>query len=378
LSTPRLSSVEELIPHVTVVGKLLPETPEDHMKLARLAWSFRRTTELMVREVANGTPMKKATKKLYSVLPNYIYLESAYKHARLIVEGCKFNNGDPKHIHVKKLFIISRGNKWDRGNRNVILVPREKCFEVLIKYPWNSSWIKTRAFFGEKYVPLLRELVELSMKRIEGYGARIAFRNRRLELHLSIPLHLYLKCFSLPRREGYGLIAGLDLNSDRINMAVIDSDARIVTLKTAWFPETTLHGFPRDKSRDIRLKKLKELLGYARRIGVDYVVFENLFKVKKHGKVRSPSGNRKIMKFAKKQLLQHGLLMTLKLGLTPVLVDPKGTTCSHEHEEVMKKRGLDRHMASAFMVACKGLEVIRNRLKYQHFGNSLSITFLRD
>lgn len=60
MSTPRLSSVEELIPHVTVVGKLLPETPEDHMKLARLAWSFRRTTELMVREVANGTPMKKS------------------------------------------------------------------------------------------------------------------------------------------------------------------------------------------------------------------------------------------------------------------------------------------------------------------------------
>ena len=122
MSTLRLSNVEELIPHVTVIGKLLPETPEDYMKLARLAWSFRRAVELMVREEVNGTSMEDTVKKLYQTLPNYIYLESAHKHAKLIVKGCKFNNGDPKHIHVKKPFIISRGNKWDRGNRNVKLV----------------------------------------------------------------------------------------------------------------------------------------------------------------------------------------------------------------------------------------------------------------
>jgi len=363
LSTLRLSNVEELIPHVTVVGKLLPETPEDHMKLARLAWSFTRAVELMIREVTNGTSMKDATKKLYQILPNYVYLESAYKHAKLIVEGCKFNNGNPKHVHVKKLFIVSRGNKYDKGNRNVKLVLNADLFHVLIKYPWDNSWIRCRARFGEKYIPLLRDLLELTNQGKEGYGARTAFRNKRLEVHVSVPLPLYLKHFSLPERRGYGLVAGLDLNSDRINMAVIDSDARIVTLKTAWFPETTLHGFPRDKSRDIRLKKLKELLSYARGIGVDYVVFENLFNVKKRSKVRSPSGNRKVTRFAKKQLLQHGLLMTLKLGLTPVLVDPKGTTRSHEHEEVMRKRGLDRHMASAYIVAYKGLEVIRSHEK---------------
>jgi len=37
----------------------------------------------------------------------------------------------------------------------------------------------------------------------------------------------------------------------------------------------TLHGFTRNKAKDIRLKKLRELLAFARRIGVDYVVFEN-------------------------------------------------------------------------------------------------------
>lgn len=86
MSTLRLSSVEELITHVTITGKLIPETSEDYMKLARLAWSFRRAVELMVREIINGTSMRDATKKLYHALLNYIYLESAYKHAKLIVE----------------------------------------------------------------------------------------------------------------------------------------------------------------------------------------------------------------------------------------------------------------------------------------------------
>ena len=82
--------------------------------------------------------------------------------------------------------------------------------------------------------------------------------------------------------------------------------------------------------------------------------------MKKRGKAWSPSGNRRIARFAKKQLLQHGLSMTLKLSLTPILVNPKGTTHSREHEEVMKKRGLDKHMASAYLIATRGLEVIRS------------------
>lgn len=73
----------------------------------------------------------------------------------------------------------------------------------------------------------------------------------------------------------------------------------------------TLHGFTRDKAKDIRLKKLRELLAFARRIGIDYVVFEN-FCSEEACKVRSQSSNRRITRFAMKQLLQHGLLIALK------------------------------------------------------------------
>ena len=37
-------------------------------------------------------------------------------------------------------------------------------------------------------------------------------------------------------------------------------------------------------------------------------------------------------------------------------VDPRGTTNSREHDEAMRKHGLDRHAASAYLIAIKGLK----------------------
>lgn len=81
-------------------------------------------------------------------------------------------------MHVRKLFIILRGNKWDRGNRNIKLVPREEYFEVLVNYTWDGPWIKAKALFPN-YIPLLRELIYLCRRRDEGYGVRIMFRDGR-------------------------------------------------------------------------------------------------------------------------------------------------------------------------------------------------------
>jgi len=37
-------------------------------------------------------------------------------------------------------------------------------------------------------------------------------------------------------------------------------------------------------------------------------------------------------------------------------VNPRGTTSSREHSEVMKKYGLDRYTASAYLIALRGIE----------------------
>jgi hypothetical protein len=169
-----------------------------------------------------------------------------------------------------------------------------------------------------------------------------------------------LKHFSSPKPVGYGLIAGFDLNSDRLNVVVINKEKKIITKRTFWYSEVVSHGFPKDKAMVLRLNALSQALNFLSRIGVDYVVFEDLFLVKRRKFTRSRSGNRKITRFAKKQLLIHGVIKALRLGFNVILVNPKGTTNSEDHEKVMREKGFDRHTASAYLIALKGLGMLND------------------
>jgi len=179
-------------------------------------------------------------------------------------------------------------------------------------------------------------------------------------IHLQIPLWLYLKHFSSPKPVGYGLFAGFDLNSDRLNVVVVNEEGKVVTKKTWRYSDVTRSGFPKGKAMALRLNALSESLNFLSRVGVDHVAFEDLFLVKKRKFTRSKSGNRKVSRFAKRQMLIHGVIKALRLGFNVVLVNPKGTTNSEDHDEVMREKGFDRHTASAYLIALRGLEVIKN------------------
>jgi len=343
----------KLVKYVTVTGRLVPISSEDHMKLARLAHDFRRAVLVATRMVAKGVREVEVLRELRKRL-NKAYADSAFKIARAIVEGCLFNGGDPLHIEVRKLFVVSEGEASRLGNRNVRF---EGTDVVKVKYPHDGSWLSLRAEFGEKYLPLVKELVDLAKRRRISYRAEMVFRGGKIYLHLSIPIELYLKHLGRGRgRRGRGgLVAGIDLNSDRVCMVVVDSLGRVRDVKTEWFSELASHGFSRGRARARRLEALSKLLEYARDHNVGVVVFEDLFKVRRRRFVKSRKANRKISKFAKRKLLQHGVVMALREGLEVLLVEPRGTTSSEEHDRVMKEHGLDKHVASAYLIALGGL-----------------------
>ncbi len=347
--TSDVADATTLITHVTVTGKLIPASPEDYMKLARLAYDFRRAVLYATRMIAKDVDTNAVLKELRSML-NKAYGDSAYKIGKVIVEGCRFNGGNPRHIEVRRLFIVSGGEASRLGNRNVRF---ESTSMVKVKYPRDGTWLTFKACFGEKYLPVVRELVELAREKRVSYGARIVFRAGRIFLHLSIPVELYLKHFGKGKARGE-LIAGFDLNSDRINMVIVDKYGRIRDIKTEWFSEVTSHGFSRGKARARRLEALSKLLRYAYNHNVGVAVFENLPVIKNRKYTRSKRANRKIARFAKRELLRHGIVMAIKHGFKVLLANPKGTTNSEEHSKVMKKYGLDRHTASAYLIALRG------------------------
>jgi len=334
---------------VTISGRV---EFEDVGKVVKIAHYYSRAVKAGINLALRGVPLNDAVKELYRIIPYAFYAETAYKQALALIE----NNGNK--IEIRRRWIACRGSKADRGNRGIKFHVLENHIEVKVKDPWGK-WIVGRAYFGRKYLPLLRELEELAGKGEEGYGAVISFKEKPM-IHLQIPLWLYLKHFSVKKPIGYGLIAGFDLNSDRLNVVVIDKEGRIITFKTWWYTEVVSPGFPRERAKALRLNALSKALNFLSRIGVDYVAFEDLFLVKRRRFTKSKSGNRRISRFAKRQLLTHGVIKALRLGFNVILANPKGTTNSEEHEKVMKERGFDRHMASAYLIALRGLEEIKN------------------
>jgi len=346
-----VDNASTLVKYVTIIGKLVPVSPDDYIGLVRLAHDFRKALLYATRMITTGMNTNAILKELRSML-NKAYGDSAYKTAKTLFDGCRHNGGNPKHIKVRKLFIISEGEASRLGNRNIRL---ESIDTIKVKYPYDGSWLLFNAFFGEKYLPIIRELIELAKQKRISYGARISLRSGKIYLFLSIPTEFYLKHFGKGKAEGK-LIAGFDLNSDRINMVIIDRYGRIRHVKTERIPEVTSHGYPRGKAKARRLEALAKLLKYAYYHNVGTVIFENLLVIKKRKYTRSKKANRKITRFAKRELLQYGIVMAMKYGFKVLLVNPKGTTKSEKHDKVMERCGLDRHAASAYLIALGGME----------------------
>ena len=107
--------------------------------------------------------------------------------------------------------------------------------------------------------------------------------------------------------------------------------------------------------KTLRFNTPTRLLEYCYRRGVSVIVFENLLLIKRRRFTGGKTGNREIARFAKKRLIQYGVIMALKYGFRVLLVDPEGTTNSREHDEAMKKHRLGRHTVSAYLIALRGL-----------------------
>jgi IS605 OrfB family transposase len=343
---------------VTINGRVLFNEKE---RVVRIARAYSQVVKSAIKPLFDGKSVDELTKEFYNVLPNYVYLETALKQAKTIVDGLlerEDEKGEIIHARIRRFWFGSRGNKSDKGNRNIKFHVLEDHVLIKVKDPWGK-WVHGKAYFGKKYLSLLSELEELSRRKEEGYGAVVSFKDHPM-IHLQITLWLYLKHFSSPKPVGYGLFAGFDLNSDRLNVVVVSEDGEIIAKKTWWYSDVTRPGFPKGKAMALRLNALSESLIFLSRVGVDYVVFEDLFLVKRRKFTKSKSGNRKITRFAKRQMLTHGVIKALRLGFNVILVNPKGTTNSEGHDRVMREKGFDRHTASAYLIALKGLGMLND------------------
>ncbi|MEM1832333.1 MAG: hypothetical protein QXJ97_12500, partial [Desulfurococcaceae archaeon] len=130
---------------------------EDHVKLCYLAYRFRNNLVRAVKMYARGVDKQVIVKEITREL-NLGYADTIYKMAKLIVEGARRNGSNLLKIKVRKLFIASRGFSANKGNRNIRL---ESTNTLYVNIP-REGWVKFKVSFGEKYIPLVKELIELA------------------------------------------------------------------------------------------------------------------------------------------------------------------------------------------------------------------------
>jgi len=141
----------------------------------------------------------------------------------------------------------------------------------------------------------------------------------------------------------------------------IDEKGNLRDCKTFWFSEAVARGFSKRSARSIIGAKIHEMLSYAYHHNVKKLFLESPEVLSKLKLLWVRNGDRKHENYNyKKAVFRSSVIEMIKLktslyGIEAKYVDPKGTINSEEHDEAMKRYGLDRHAVSAYLIALKGL-----------------------
>ncbi len=315
-------------------------------------------------------------KVAYSVIGNKRYADGVVLIVKEIIESAKRLRIPLDKIELRDWWMLqSRGSPRpeDRGNRNIRLVSRNEAKVMLYN---GSSW--SRYDMGIRvpriYERLFSVVAELGMRCKLGYLARLlaldmSYDRVYCELQFSIPYELYLEYRKRRSKPLGNNIAGIDVNADRLNIAIVDKRGILRDTKTFHYPSlasTTLQG---EQRRSLVHRVVHEVLGYTYYHGVSTIVLEDP-EVLGYLKLRWIRGserknsryNRRVSVF-KSSIIEDIVIHTPEYSLETYYVDPSYT--SKLSKLIAKEIGLDKHTTSAYIIALEYLglrpkQVIKN------------------
>lgn len=317
--------------------------------------------------IKNGTTSITALYKVaYSVIGNKRYADGAILIVREIVESTKGLGIPLDKVKLRDWPLIqSRGSPRpeDRGNRNIRLVGRDEAKIMLFN---GSSWIRYEVNIRVPriYNELFETIAKLGMNCKLGYLARLvaldmSYNRVYCELQFSIPYELYLEYRRRYSRPLGDNIAGIDVNVDRVNLAIIDKRGILRDTKTFHYPSLSSITLRSDQRRSLVHRIVHEALKYAHYHSVSTIVLEDpeilgYLKLRwiRSSKRKNSRYNRRVSVF-KSSIIDEFILHASEYGLSPYYVDPAYT--SKLAELAAKDMGLDRHIASAYIIALEYL-----------------------
>lgn len=301
----------------------------------------------------------------YGIIPNRRYADGALALIWSVYESCEALGIPFNQIEWKNWLMFQQTEK-EFPCRNITLRKNYDVGVSTISFNGGKEKVELKPIIPTNYMRLINYIIE---KRIpytgrvvlRGYGERKGILRVNGRINLTIPYNAYLEVMKGFKRNYGKLYGGIDVNMDRINLAIIDGKGKLRDTYTFWFREVTARGYPRRRARTVIGMRVHEMLRYAYYHGVKVLFLENpgiLGKLKllwiRNGRRLHRNYNWKVSVF-RSSVIEMIALKAPLYSIKTKYVDPKGTTNSREHDTIMKKHRLDKHTASAYMIALKGL-----------------------
>jgi len=301
----------------------------------------------------------------YGIVPNRRYADGAVTLVMGVYESCRELGVDFRGVELGD-WLMFQQSSLEYPSRNITLKPNYEFHITTIRFDGAIDRVVVKPTIPRSYRELLDAIITEHIKYmgrvvVRDYGVRGNQLWVRGEVHVAIPLDVYYEHMARHKRNSGKLIGGVDVNSDRINLAIIDEEGELRDTRTFWFSEVTARGFPKHRAWSIIGMRIHEMLNYAYNNGVKTLFLENPEVLGRLRLMWVRGGDRKHENYNHKVSIFRSTIIekiTLKAPLYSIrvgYVNPKGTTNSKEHDELMKKYGLDRHTASAYLIALKEL-----------------------
>jgi hypothetical protein len=282
-----------------------------------------------------------------------------------VYESCRALGIDFRSVELSD-WLMFQQSELEYPAKSITLKPNYEFHVTTVRYNGSTGRVVIKPTIPKIYKALLDAIITgrveyMGRVVIDGVGVRNNQLWVRGEIHVAIPMDAYYEHMARHRRNAGKLIGGVDVNTDRINLAIIGEDGELIDHRTFWFSEVTARGFPKHRAWSIIGMKIHEMLDYAYHHGVKTLFLENpgvLGRLKlvwvRSGDRGHENYNHKVSIFRSsiiEKIAMKAPLYSIRAGY----VNPRGTTNSKEHDEAMRKHRLDRHTASAYSIALKGL-----------------------
>jgi hypothetical protein len=342
-------------------------------RLLSTAWLFKTATHRLL-STAKQSPVLPGTDigwkstfrgMVYEVIPNRRYADGVVTLVRSVYESCRQLGVDFKSVELSD-WLMFQQSELEYPARNITLKLGYEFHVTTIDYRKNTYRDTVKPTVPKSYRLLLDKVLE----ERQEYAGRIVIKSYGVEggnlwvqgeVQITIPIDFYYKHMARARANTSLFYGGVDVNVDRINLVIIGSGGNLRDVHTFWFEEVSRKGCSRRRARSIIGMRVHEMLEYAYNHGVKTLFLENPEVLGKLKLLWVRSNDRRHESYNyRKAIFRSSVIemIALKAPLYSIevkYIDPKGTTNSREHDDVMKRYRLDRHVASAYLIALKGL-----------------------